>query len=599
MKKLFIFLFLMLIVSVLFAQLGGSYTKIQSDARYPQKVNGVLMIPGGLKIGTIVSGTNIFQIDSVNQYSTDQYRVYKGSSLMSPYLPLLFKVGGTASTTIGNSMLLLTNPSAITFPRFNANNTITPRTAAEMRADLNVPLLSDTVTGSTLVPLLADSNVVASPNGYTTPKALQVGLAAKANSSSPTFTGTANAQKLIQTSNTSTQVPSLGVELTDGTGWTSTDWTGDYATGFTHTTGNTTALTRTVTIGNTNRYLISWTVSGGTTGTFTVSLGGITLTGQSATGIFAPMTGASGALIFTPSSTFDKTISNISVKLISASNPIYTIKDSTATAAVEVRAPAPALYSTFIGLDAGKYNLPTTVGFNTALGSRAGAGITSGYNNTYIGARSGETNTTGTSNTFVGYKTGMGSTSAYENTVIGFNAGYGLTTAYGNTFVGKDAGAAATYGEANTFVGHSAGSNLTQGGYNTFLGISAGNRVTTTSENIFIGFRAGSYYTGPTNNETPSKSVFIGCNTYANGAGQTNQIVIGDAAVGNGSNTFTHGNSSITDHYFSGKLHLTSLNTAPASASATGVLGEIRVVADYIYVCVATNTWVRTALTTW
>lgn len=47
------------------------------------------------------------------------------------------------------------------------------------------------------------------------------------------------------------------------------------------------------------------------------------------------------------------------------------------------------------------------------------------------------------------------------------------------------------------------------------------------------------------------------------------------------------------------KYCLTDLNTAPASASATGTKGEIRVTATYIYVCTATNTWVRAALSTW
>jgi hypothetical protein len=44
---------------------------------------------------------------------------------------------------------------------------------------------------------------------------------------------------------------------------------------------------------------------------------------------------------------------------------------------------------------------------------------------------------------------------------------------------------------------------------------------------------------------------------------------------------------------------LSALNTAPSSATDTGTLGEIRVTADFIYVCTATNTWVRSALTTW
>lgn len=44
---------------------------------------------------------------------------------------------------------------------------------------------------------------------------------------------------------------------------------------------------------------------------------------------------------------------------------------------------------------------------------------------------------------------------------------------------------------------------------------------------------------------------------------------------------------------------LSALNTAPAFATSTGVLGEIRVTADAIYICTATNTGVKTALATW
>lgn len=39
--------------------------------------------------------------------------------------------------------------------------------------------------------------------------------------------------------------------------------------------------------------------------------------------------------------------------------------------------------------------------------------------------------------------------------------------------------------------------------------------------------------------------------------------------------------------------------TAPASSSAAGVAGEIRMTDDYIYRCIATNTWRRAALTSW
>jgi hypothetical protein len=44
---------------------------------------------------------------------------------------------------------------------------------------------------------------------------------------------------------------------------------------------------------------------------------------------------------------------------------------------------------------------------------------------------------------------------------------------------------------------------------------------------------------------------------------------------------------------------LSALNTAPATATSTGTTGEIRIVNGFIYVCVATNTWQRAAISTW
>ncbi len=54
-----------------------------------------------------------------------------------------------------------------------------------------------------------------------------------------------------------------------------------------------------------------------------------------------------------------------------------------------------------------------------------------------------------------------------------------------------------------------------------------------------------------------------------------------------------------------GELEVTGDNitvasgTAPASSSDTGTQGEIRWTDSYIYICVATNTWKRAALSTW
>ena len=44
---------------------------------------------------------------------------------------------------------------------------------------------------------------------------------------------------------------------------------------------------------------------------------------------------------------------------------------------------------------------------------------------------------------------------------------------------------------------------------------------------------------------------------------------------------------------------LNALNTAPTDSEDTGTTGEIRYTSDYIYVCVATNSWKRSQLTSW
>jgi hypothetical protein len=41
------------------------------------------------------------------------------------------------------------------------------------------------------------------------------------------------------------------------------------------------------------------------------------------------------------------------------------------------------------------------------------------------------------------------------------------------------------------------------------------------------------------------------------------------------------------------------VGTAPASATSTGVAGDVRYDASYVYICTATNTWKRALLTTW
>lgn len=74
-----------------------------------------------------------------------------------------------------------------------------------------------------------------------------------------------------------------------------------------------------------------------------------------------------------------------------------------------------------------------------------------------------------------------------------------------------------------------------------------------------------------------------------------------------GTNSAADGGGTHTEKFYvdnagntvAAKYSLSALNTAPSSAGDTGTTGEIRIDADYIYICTATNTWKRVAISTW
>jgi hypothetical protein len=54
----------------------------------------------------------------------------------------------------------------------------------------------------------------------------------------------------------------------------------------------------------------------------------------------------------------------------------------------------------------------------------------------------------------------------------------------------------------------------------------------------------------------------------------------------------------VTGTVESTQFTLAALNTAPASAGASGKAGDIAIDASHIYICTATNTWKRVAIAT-
>ena len=77
-----------------------------------------------------------------------------------------------------------------------------------------------------------------------------------------------------------------------------------------------------------------------------------------------------------------------------------------------------------------------------------------------------------------------------------------------------------------------------------------------------------------------------------------NEVAVGATTANDieGSSSLTYDGSSLT---VTGQVNLAALNTAPATAVDTGTLGEIRWTATHVYLCTATDVWVRASLATW
>jgi hypothetical protein len=255
-----------------------------------------------------------------------------------------------------------------------------------------------------------------------------------------------------------------------------------------------------------------------------------------------------------------------------------------------------------VGVGAYSLNGNTTGNYNVGVGNQALQFNSTGSQNTAVGhATLGTTGANFSNSTAVGY-TALRNSTAGNNTAVGFESGLSNTSGTNNTSVGYQAKAGST-GGYNTSIGSNSLQNLTIGSNNTAAGINSLINNVTGSYNLALGSQAGQFANGNTSNnlEKADSSIFIGFRTSPLGDSAVNQIVIaGYGAVGLGSNTTSIGNSSTTTTGIYGNLFLRSgMATPPASASDTGTAGEIRVTADYIYVCTATNTWKRSAISTW
>jgi hypothetical protein len=167
---------------------------------------------------------------------------------------------------------------------------------------------------------------------------------------------------------------------------------------------------------------------------------------------------------------------------------------------------------------------------NIVIGDGAGASLVSGQalGNLLVGKGAGAAINSGDYNVATGYEALYSATTASNNTANGFQALYSTTTGSDNVANGYYALRSNLSGARNLANGWVALYNLNSG-----------------SDNQGYGFQAGRYlFDGTTALTTANGSLFLGNNTKASANGNTNEIVIGDNAIGNGSNTITIGSSS-------------------------------------------------------
>tara|TARA_R110001632_G_scaffold94570_2_gene200543 strand:+ start:1247 stop:3229 length:1983 start_codon:yes stop_codon:yes gene_type:complete len=199
---------------------------------------------------------------------------------------------------------------------------------------------------------------------------------------------------------------------------------------------------------------------------------------------------------------------------------------------------------------------------NIASGYFALLNNTSGDHNIASGTNALRNNTSGGYNVASGANALYSNTTGSENVANGNQALYSNTTGSNNIASGERALYSNTTGSNNIASGYYALRSNTTGWRNTASGYFALFANTTGQYNIAIGQLSGRYTSSNASNQTSSFSIYIGRSTKALSSGDTNEIVIGDEAIGIGSNTATLGNDSIITTALKGNVGIGT--TTPA-----------------------------------
>ena len=189
----------------------------------------------------------------------------------------------------------------------------------------------------------------------------------------------------------------------------------------------------------------------------------------------------------------------------------------------------------------------------TNLGAKLFGKIGGRWHSTFL---SKEQEIIGTSGT----KIGMDSSGALSVNQILLTGKITLTESNTNVAIGTGN---STVGTDNIAIGVQAGNDFESGAIkNVVVGNYAGDKISSGDWNVMIGYYAGANPSSGAPTTTGSKNICIGFGAVCDAAGDSDEIVIGEAVKGKGSNTITIGGSDMTDFYCGTDQDLTFRNGA-------------------------------------
>lgn len=287
----------------------------------------------------------------------------------------------------------------------------------------------------------------------------------------------------------------------------------------------------------------------------------------------------------------------------------------------------------FVGEESGNNTLTNNnnvgVGFNTlkaltsgsnnfALGKDVLQNLTNAHNNIGIGSQALQNTVDGNANIAIGANSLYSATTCNHNVAIGDTSCHYFSTASFNVAIGRSSLMSNNTGSENVVIGYAAmdscGSNVNRNtaignnalryatsNYGVAIGFNALLNITSGHTNIGIGYRAGELIAdNVTPNQTSDSSMYIGFLTKPSANGNTNEMVFGYNATGNGSNSVTLGNTSIEKTILQGRVGIGTV-TPNSMFHNAGSVSETKITtvstgihtvlaAEYIFNCTGTCT---------